>query len=269
MGDWRTVMTAWNKGLADAVERVGTPEFPGRLEAALSALVHFDICMVFAYRGRGRPLALYDNMTPDVARVVVEDYLAGPYLLDPILGAVLSGRREGSAALRSLAPDRFYQSEYYRRHYIRTGIRDEVALFIGLPDDMTAVLSVTRQKAHRLFSPAEVSRLEAAAPVVRALGAAHWASLNAALPRRRWDGALDHPVETVLERLGQGVLTVRESEVVALILKGHSSDSIARNLEISHGTVKIHRKNAYHKLGISSQAELFSLFIAALRETLR
>jgi FixJ family two-component response regulator len=33
---------------------------------------------------------------------------------------------------------------------------------------------------------------------------------------------------------------------------------------ISSGTVKVHRKNIYAKLGIMSQSELFSIFLNAL-----
>ena len=59
-------------------------------------------------------------------------------------------------------------------------------------------------------------------------------------------------------------LTRREREVVRLVLRGHSSNSIGRQFKITTGTVKIHRKNIYAKLGISSQSELFSHFISYL-----
>ena len=59
--------------------------------------------------------------------------------------------------------------------------------------------------------------------------------------------------------------TEREREITQLILRGHSSQSIAFNLGISLGTVKTHRKNAYAKLGISSQSELLSLFLRAFQ----
>ena len=49
-----------------------------------------------------------------------------------------------------------------------------------------------------------------------------------------------------------------------MVLRGHSSNSIGRQFQITTGTVKIHRKNIYAKLGISSQSELFSHFISFL-----
>jgi len=52
--------------------------------------------------------------------------------------------------------------------------------------------------------------------------------------------------------------------VVQLFLHGHSTKSIAERLSISPETVKLHRKNSYAKLDVSSQAELFHLFIDSL-----
>lgn len=56
-------------------------------------------------------------------------------------------------------------------------------------------------------------------------------------------------------------LTGREREIVAMILAGYATTDIARDLNIGVGTVKNHRKRLYGKLGISSERELFSLFI--------
>ena len=48
------------------------------------------------------------------------------------------------------------------------------------------------------------------------------------------------------------------------MLHGHSTKSIASRLGISVETVKLHRKHAYAKLEVSSQAELFYLFLDSL-----
>ena len=49
-----------------------------------------------------------------------------------------------------------------------------------------------------------------------------------------------------------------------LVLKGNSSEAIGKRLGIATGTVRIHRKNIYTKLGIGSQGELFSRFVASI-----
>ena len=45
-----------------------------------------------------------------------------------------------------------------------------------------------------------------------------------------------------------------------------SSDLVGLSLGIAEGTVKNHRKHIHAKLGISSQAELFALFLRHLRK---
>ncbi|MFZ1725348.1 MAG: helix-turn-helix transcriptional regulator [Albidovulum sp.] len=71
-------------------------------------------------------------------------------------------------------------------------------------------------------------------------------------------------IELSLQSFGKGVLTAREREVVEYSLKGHSAEATSRILGIAPGTVRIHRRNIYSKLGISSQGELFSRFIQTL-----
>ena len=71
-------------------------------------------------------------------------------------------------------------------------------------------------------------------------------------------------LDSALKHFGTAYLTERESQVVHLFLHGHSTKSIAERLGISPETVKLHRKNSYAKLDVSSQAELFYLFIDSL-----
>jgi DNA-binding CsgD family transcriptional regulator len=77
---------------------------------------------------------------------------------------------------------------------------------------------------------------------------------------------LHKSLELAFQTFGKGVLTPREREVVEFTLKGHSADAVGRILEISPGTVRIHRRNIYSKLQIRSQGELFYDFINTLLE---
>ena len=52
--------------------------------------------------------------------------------------------------------------------------------------------------------------------------------------------------------------------MIQLILQGHSNKAIAGLLDISVDTVKVYNKRFHQKLEISSQAELFSLFLEAI-----
>ena len=53
----------------------------------------------------------------------------------------------------------------------------------------------------------------------------------------------------------EAALTIREHEILALIAEGLSNKLIARALDISPGTVKVHVKNVLRKLNLNSRVE--------------
>lgn len=65
---------------------------------------------------------------------------------------------------------------------------------------------------------------------------------------------------TLLDRF-DARLSVREIETARLILQGFSSKAIAQQMGISLGTVKVHRRNLYHKLNVNGHGELFALVL--------
>ena len=119
-------------------------------------------------------------------------------------------------------------------------------------------------RKERRFSNAEVRALKAVWPVVDAACRKNWQdlALDEAAPRPRSRSGSRHAFQSI----GEGILTPRERQVVELTLRGHSADAIGGLLGISPGTVRIHRRNIYSKLRISSQGELFSAFIKAMLE---
>jgi DNA-binding CsgD family transcriptional regulator len=56
-------------------------------------------------------------------------------------------------------------------------------------------------------------------------------------------------------------LTPREKEIVWLMLRGYPTSMIAKALAVSPGTVKNHRYRIYFKLDITTEREIFSLFL--------
>jgi len=257
-----TAFAQWNEQISLAYDRLGSPQFAPDLIDAIDAVIDFDICMVFSYSHIHGAHTLHHNMSAEVAKIVADDYVAGPYLLDPFFNAVRRGKRSGFASMRELAPDRFYHSEFYRHHYVRTGIADEIGIFFDLSDDTTAVLSITRQDKKHVFTHAERQMFSGTSAVIEHLGKKQWSHAK----HKEIEGPKQNRLDAAFDSFAQDDLTMREREVVTLVLRGHSSMSIGYVLNISTGTVKIHRKNAYEKLNISSQAELFSAFISYLEK---
>lgn len=257
-------MSDWNERLADAITAVGTEGFACALNRAAEALFTYKICMIFAYEGNATPQSLYHNLPPETAQIVIWDYCTGPYLLDPFYAQIEAGRCSGMVGLRQMAPDKFFKSEYYAKHYSRTGIRDEIGIFAKIGSRRVAVISFAREGGQPMFSARERDRLATVGPVIEALMSAHW---GGAAPR---DALADPvtpalpPLPILLDQIAGGVLTPRETEVIAMVLRGYSTAAIGAHLLISDETVKVHRKNAYRKLSISSQAQLFSLLLTVL-----
>jgi len=252
----------WHLALSQTLSHLGTAKFPVDLVTALHLVGSFDYCVMFGYAGSRSPVDLYDDFGPSRRGVFVDDYQSGPYLLDPFYHAASQRISEGLYRLRELAPDRFYQSEYYRSYYVQTGLAEEIGFVVHPNQWATIVISLMRGGHRTAFPSREIRHLRAVGPIVIELARKNWRDFGAHQSREV------RPPDTAAIRnfgpVGRPRLTRREVEVVALVLRGYSSEAISRQLGIAPGTVKIHRKNIYAKLGISSQAELFSLFLSSV-----
>ncbi len=206
---------------------------------------------------------MFQTFSPEKRAVFVDDYLKGPYLLDPFFKACGRQVDTGLYRIRDIAPDRFYQSEYYRSYYIQTGLAEEICYTFYLSHGVAVVISLMRSGDSSRYSAREFRLLDDVTPIVVSLAQRHWQNVPDKFDVEAADNK-SHQDRSVIENtvsvlFGQRI-TPRETQVVAQVLEGHSSDSIAKSLGISVGTVRIHRRNIYAKLRISSQQELFSIF---------
>lgn len=252
----------WTTGIAHLLELPAGPARLSGLSQWLKQICPVDHFVLFVYEGNHRPLALFDTFAVDKRKVYVDDYQCGPYLLDPFYLACTRRQPPGLWRLRQFAPDHFYLGEYYLTYYQQTGLAEEVAFFVDLGGGAMAVLSLMRATASSAFSRDEVQLLDCAQAVVEQVVTEAWQQCQVEQPRSPQD--LDFKIREAFDQFGAHCLTGREQEIVQLLLRGHSSASVAEQLSISPGTVKIHRKNLYAKLGICSQSELLGLFIREL-----
>ena len=92
--------------------------------------------------------------------------------------------------------------------------------------------------------------------------------VNGHLLIEKVQAALAHSLELHRERMALStrqarldLLTVKEREIVELVIKGQSSKEIAQSLAISVRTVENHRARIMDKLHIASAVELVKMFI--------
>lgn len=256
----------WFAALGDLLPRVGSDRFPDAFAQAVGRLTPFDYTVSFAYNGPGKPICLHHTFGPKQFDIHVREYEIGPYLLDPFYKATANGIRSGIHKMADLAPDQFYKSEYYKSYYVETGPVDEIAFFTPGKDGWMVVTSLMRAPSQPSFSAHDLRTLRIVEPLTRRIAELHWRTderLKTATQVEDDKEVLRRTVQDALAARGMPPLTPRELQVVGLVLEGHSSESIANLLDISAGTVRIHRKNVYAKMRISSQRELFAIFVRA------
>lgn len=259
---------AWNDALAATIAAIGSASFAPTLIDALKHVVPFNYSVIFAYSHSARPVDLFDTFPAAKRRIFVDDYQAGPYLLDPLFIADAEAHGPGPHRVSDLAPDRFPQSQYFQSYYVQTGLSEEIAFFVPIEGATRVVISLMRDAANLPpFATRETKRLGSIAPLVAAASAQNWKDIELRFSGHRPNPRMSETerlLATAFHRFGEGRLTARESEIVELVLKGNSSEAIGKQLGITTGTVRIHRKNIYMKLNIGSQGELFSRFVASI-----
>lgn len=249
----------WHAAIAAAIASSSGAELGDALAAAIDVAVdHEGTCLIAFHRDAG-PEVLHHTLEPAGRKHYLDRYLAGPYLLDPLYQLALQAERPTLCRFRDALPDRFRSSEYYRQYCERTHLLDEMDFFAKVSPQTTLALVVGRRT--RLFTRSELQRLELIESTVQACIRQVWQRHDQRRSRRGGAANVHRRLTECFERFGETVLTDRERQISQLLLRGHSSKSVARELKIAPGTVMVHKRNLFSKLGISSQYELFSLFI--------
>jgi DNA-binding CsgD family transcriptional regulator len=228
------------------------------IDAIGSTVNHEGTCLIAFHKDAG-PDVLHHTLEPAGEKHYLGRYLAGPYLLDPLYQLALRKDKPSLCRFRDELPDRFRSSEYYRQYCERTHLLDEMDFLSDVSKDTTLALVVGRRK--RMFSKSELTRLQRMEPIIQAAMKKIWASWSSGKRSPDRNAGMHQRLTNCFDNFGQNVLTQRERQISQLLLRGHSSKSIARVLDIAPGTVMVHKRNLFSKLGITSQYELFSLFI--------
>lgn len=252
----------WHAAIARLVRSGGDQSTADALVAAIGlAVSHGGTCLLVFHKD-APPEVLHHTLEPAGAKHYLDRYLAGPYLLDPLYQLALRTDKPVVCRFRDETPDRFRSSEYYHHYCERTHLRDEMDFLLDVSEQSTLVLVVGCRE--RMFSKTELDRLRLIEGTVRAAMRNIWDRWKARHDTGGRDRSLHRRLTKCFENFGESRLTGREREITQLLLRGHSTKSIARELGIAPGTVMVHKRNLFVKLGITSQYELFSMFIEKL-----
>ncbi len=249
--------------LQKAMASSTSESFFGALRNLLRARLFFDTFLILKFPSRGAPEPVATWIKDAVvAQNYPQLYTERAYRLDPFYQFGQRRSRTGLFRLSEIAPVRFFSSEYYTQYYRETGIVDEVGLLVPLSDGSIGHLSFSRREAVGPFRRKELQCLRQYSPILTELLRQHLEhrlndSTNS-IPERE-TRPLDALIRSYVKAKTGTAITQREGEMAALILQGHSNVSAALLMGISRETAKVHRRNIYRKLTISSQTELFAL----------
>jgi DNA-binding CsgD family transcriptional regulator len=262
--------------IANIIEAEGAEAFGAAMDDFIANQAQFDVSSIFAFSFDRRPLLLYDGYTSQVSKSALEAYLSGGYLLDPFYVACCHDHPTGVWRMGDLAPDSFFTSEFSMSADVHPCVStdagaliEEIGFLVPLEPGLVATYSVMRTHNRETFTESEFERLKAIEPLVAAVIQANWRQRRGQFEGRKpatqtSERDSDEAMESAFSTLFVDELTLTQRAIVKMILRGHSNLSIAMRMNISEGTVKIHRANIYKRLSISSQGELFRLFIKHL-----
>tara|TARA_R110002110_G_scaffold205066_4_gene416821 strand:+ start:15642 stop:16493 length:852 start_codon:yes stop_codon:yes gene_type:complete len=250
-------LAQYSRHLARLIPTVGSREFPEQLIQLLRALVPFDDATIVLYPGTELPVIEYFEVPASTGSSSLDRFVKGAFLLDPYYLAATRDKKFGVFRLRDLAPSGFRESEYYRSWYRNCGYQDECGYLLAIGKHGFVNIALGKTRARTRFSQQQLGRLAAVLPTIEVLCHQQWQDAAKAGTKANLRAQLN----SALDAFGSSLLTEREAQVINLVLHGHSTKTLAERLSISVETVKLHRKHAYAKLEVSSQAELFYLFL--------
>ncbi len=254
---------AWHQSLATIFSREPCSESIDELLRSLEGLVDGVNSMAIIYaHGHSPQVTHHRLLANENPKIQINQYTEAAYLLDPFYCHFMDTQEDGVYSLHQIAPDAFKDSEYFNQYYRNANLEDEICFLFRINDSLSGSISIGRSSTLGLqaFTPEELSALSDRLSIVKLIYS-QWAERNT----QDTPPTLVSHLDNALNNFGSSLLTPKECEILQLVLHGYSPKSIAEKLDNSQETIKHHRKKIYTKLDVSTQAELFHLFISSLR----
>jgi DNA-binding CsgD family transcriptional regulator len=239
---------------AATIAALGREAFASELVAALNRSIPVDHVCLMRVVDRAQPPVLESASWRTGSRVaeVQSAYLNGLYRFDPNLNLPAPSGVE----FRRLRRDAIGHEGYRESCFVRPELRERLTVAAS-DEGRLVLLNLYRFGTSEPFAAGELAAIEGLSRFLAALAVKHVSALGLLLRSRdRGDR-----VAALAARLHarDGRLTMRERDVLSRVMLGVTSEGIALDLGIGLNTVLTYRKRAYSRLGVTSQAELFSL----------
>lgn len=256
-------LSKWNRDLSLAISALGSERFFPALIEAIQGQVAFDYPQIWLYRRDLPPQVLYHQIPAAAVPAQIDTYLDGPYREDPFYQASMNQPRSKFYRLSRITAGKLRESEYYRDYYAETGTVDEAIYLSRLTEGNVINLSMMRLPRHGEFTEQDYETLYLLAEPVSELLRSHSQHGDFAVTHLIQPG-IDNQIDLAFRTFGSSLLSPREKDVLELMLRGYGTDTSGERLGIALETVRRHRKSIYRKLDVSSQTDLFSLFINSM-----
>lgn len=256
-------LSEWNHDLTRAIAAVGEDDFFPAMIDAVKKRVAISYPQIWLYHRDLPPRVLYHQIPDHAVASQIDIYLEGPYREDPFFLASVNSPKNRLYLLSRLTAGRLEKSDYYRDYYADTGTVDEAIFVAKLPGGNVLNLSMMRLPEQGVFSEDEYQMLYTMSHPLSELLRVHTEYDNFAVKNLLQPG-IDHTIDLAFRTFGESLLSPREKDVLELMLRGYGTDTTASRLDIARETVRRHRKSIYRKLDVSSQTDLFSLFLNAM-----
>lgn len=256
-------LSKWNREISRAIAALGTDEFFPSIIAAINGQVTVSYPQVWLYHKDLPPKVLYHEIPQGAMNVQIDRYLDGPYREDPFYQTSMDRPRSRIYRLSRVTAGKLQLSDYYRDYYADTGTVDEAVYVSKLRSGNVINISMMRLPRQGAFTEEEYERLYLLAEPVAELVKSHSEHNDFAVTHLIQPG-IDHQIDLAFNTFGTSFISPREKDVLELMLRGYGTDISAERLGIALETVRRHRKSIYRKLDVSSQTDLFSLFINSM-----
>lgn len=256
-------LSRWNRDISRAIAAQGSAQFFPALVRAILGQVKASYPQVWLYHKELPPRVLYHEVPRHAVPKQIDQYLDGPYTEDPFYCMSMQQPRSNIYRMSRITMGRLEQSDYYRNYYADSGTVDEIAFLAKLSGGNVINLDLMRLPRDGAFTEEEYQSLYLLAEPVSTLMKCHSEHHDFAVNHLIQPG-IDHQIDLAFKTFGSSILTAREKDVLELMLRGYGPEVSGTKLGIALETVRRHRKNIYRKLDVSSQTDIFALFINAM-----